>query len=158
MIWHTSIQCILIHIIIYKYHISENQHNCLSLSFLFFNYFLVVTLCMYIAMFSHSCLFLPLQYRKMNNITCTTHIYTFIYKKSTYSRKSIYSWNYIFIHKFLTCVTNTHSMLKYCPMTIDDMLLAKFYAGKLHSTKYAFYICWHFCMEPLLVLYFSSLS
>ena len=106
----------------YKYNISSNQYNYICLSFLFIsNYDLILIFFLQTSILSLNCLFLPLQYTKMNNMKSTRKWHIFIYKESTYTCRCICSCNYIVIQKFATCITNTHSSLKYCPMTTDDI-------------------------------------
>ena len=132
----------LIHMMIYKYNISSNQYNYICLSFPFIsNYVLILIFSLQTSIFSLNCLFLPLQYTKMNNMTSTRKQHIFIYKESTYTCRCIYSCNYIVIQKFATCVRNTHSILKYCSMTTDDMFFPKFRTGKHHCTEHTSHIC-----------------
>ena len=118
----------------------------------------MIILLIYTSTLSHCGLFLPLEYGKMHNITYTTEVYTFICKQFTYTSKCIYSWNNIFIQEFITCVTNTHSILKYFPMIIYDVLPVNFYTTKFFFTKCTSNISWQLSAKPLLVLYFSCFS
>ena len=92
---------------------------------------------------------------KKNNMTSTRKWHIFIYKESTYTCTCICSCNYIAIQKFATCIRNTHSSFKYCPVATDDMSFPNFMTIEYRCTKHASDISQTFMTKPFMILHFS---
>ena len=118
------------------------------------NHDLILIFFLQTCMLSLNCLFLPLQYTKMSNMTSTRKWHIYIYKESTYTCRCICSCIYIAIQIFATCITNTHSSLKYCPMA-TAMSFPNFMTVKNHCTEHASDISQTFQTKPLIILDFS---